>query len=125
MVPSGPGDKQHLFAILIEPLAVDGYGSQPMVLMVPVCTLHDGLNVETCCVLGPGDHPFIQRPSYLDYRLSRLEQVSHIEKMVQKGQYSAKEAFDGTVLHRIVAGALESRRISREYKKLLEQILFP
>lgn len=124
-MPSGPGDKQHLFAILIEPLAVDGYGSQPMVLMVPVCTLHEGLNAETSCVLAPGDHPFIQRQSFLDYRFTRLEQVSHIEKMVQQGQYTVKEPFDGQVLWRIVSGALASRRISREYKKLLEQILFP
>lgn len=96
-----------------------------MVLMVPVCTLHDGLNVETCCVLEPGDHPFIQHKSYLDYRFARLEQVSHIEKLVQQGQYSAKDAFDSHVLQRIVAGALSSRRISREYKKLLDQIFFP
>lgn len=124
LVPSGPDAKRHLFALLLDPVLVEGRGSQPQVLMVCVVSIKDGLLVDESCLLDVGDHPFIAHPSFVDYRFTRLEAASHVEQLVHKGVFTPKEDCSEVLLKKIVSGALRSPRISREYKKLLESVLF-
>lgn len=125
LIPSGPDEKLHLFAIIIDPVRVDGYGSQPHVLLVSVCSVKPGLNYEDVCLLGPGDHPFIQHASFVDYRKTRLEPVPHVEGRVKEGVFLRREACSEDLIRKIVRGALNSRRIAREHKMLLEKVLLP
>ncbi len=73
LIPSGPGEKRHLFAILLDPVPVEGYGSKPLVLLASVVSIK------------PGDHPFIRHDSFVDYRFTRLEQAEHVEARVSEG----------------------------------------
>ena len=124
LIPSGPDSKKHLFALMLDPVLVDGYGPKPCVLLACVTSVKGGAALEDCCLLGPGDHPFIEHDSYVDYRFTRLEPEEHLQGRVQEGAFVKKEACSPELIKRIIQGALKSRRISREHKKILEQVLF-
>ena len=124
MIPSGPDHKKHLFALMLDPAAVDGMGAKPCVLLACVTSVKDGLPHEDACLLQAGDHPFIEHDSYVDYRFTRLEQAEHLEGLVKNGTFIPKDDCSHGLIKRIISGALISRRIPREYKKLLERVLF-
>lgn len=124
LIPSGPNEKRHMFALMLDPVQVDGRGLRPCVLLACVVSVKDGIALEDCCLLGPGDHPFIQHDSYVDYRFTRLEFADDVQSRVQDGTFIAKDPCSAELMKKIIAGALKSRRISREYKKLLEDVLF-
>lgn len=122
LIPSGPGTKMHLFAILLDPITVDGYGSQPQVLLASVESIKPGIILDDSCLLGPGDHPFIEHDSFVNYRHTRLETARHIEARINDGVFVLKEPCSPELIRRIIQGAMQSRRISREFKKILENI---
>ncbi|MDH6185469.1 hypothetical protein [Polaromonas sp. CG_23.6] len=124
LIPSGPENKKHLFALMLDPVLVDGYGSKPRVLLACVTSVQHGMPGDDSCLLGPGDHPFIEHDSYVDYRFTRLEPVEHLQGRVQEGTFIAKEPCSLELIKRIIRGALKSRRIPREFKLLLEKVLF-
>ena len=124
LISSGPGDKKHLFAILLDPVEVAGYGLRPHVLLASVVSIKPGMIVEDCCLLGPGEHPFIRHSSFVDYRFARLDPAEDLQARVADGVFDVKEPCSPDLLKRIVAGALKSKRISREYKSILEQVVF-
>lgn len=122
LIPSGPGTKMHLFAILLDPITVDSYGSQPQVLLASVESIKPGIIVDDSCLLGPGDHPFIEHDSFVNYRHTRLEAAQHIEARINDGVFVLKEPCSPELIRRIIQGAMQSRRISREFKKILENV---
>ena len=124
LIPSGPDDKSHLFAILLDPVLIPGYGSKPHVLLASVVSTKPGLLIDESCLLHPGDHPFIGHNSFVDYRFTRLEPAAHMESRVHEGMFHVKEPCSTEMLKRIVAGALKSKRISREHKIILENVIF-
>lgn len=125
LVPSGPKDgHKHLFALMLEPAVVDGYGSKPIVLMACVTSVVNGMPADDSCLLSKGDHPFIEHDSFVDYRFTRMEQAEFIEKRVQEGLFLEKDACSPELIKRIIQGALKSRRIDREFKRVLEKVLF-
>lgn len=71
-----------------------------------------------------GEHPFIDHDSYVDYRFTRFEPADKVQAGVQSGQFVEKEPCSPELIKRIIKGALESRRINREFKKILEAVLF-
>jgi hypothetical protein len=125
LIPSGPKDgHKHLFAVLLTPTEVDGYGKEPMALMVCVTSFKEGVANDDTCVLNNGDHPFIEHSSFIDYRFTRLEKAKFVETKVQSGEFIEKEPCSPDLIKRIIQGALKSRKINREHKKILEEILF-
>ncbi|WP_326538490.1 hypothetical protein [Pseudorhodoferax sp.] len=109
---------------MLDPLQVDGRGSQPHVLMASVVSIREGVIVDDACLLHPGDHPFIEHASFVDYRFTRVEPAKHVETCTMQGVFVPKEDCSDELLRRIVAGALRSKRISREFKQLLEKVVF-
>ena len=124
LIPSGPENKKHLFALMLEPLLVEGRGSTPCVLLACVTSVKDGSALEDCCLLTPADHPFIEHDSFVDYRWTRLESIQHLQSCVDRGTFIEKAPCSPELIKRIIIGALKSRRISREYKILLSKVLF-
>ncbi|WP_371436577.1 hypothetical protein [Polaromonas sp.] len=124
LIPSGPDAKKHLFALMLEPTVIEGYGPKTMVLMACVSSVQPHLNNENACLLSAGEHPFIAHDSFVDYRFTRLEAAEAIEKGIASGVFVQKEDCAPALLKKIIAGALASRRISREHKQILERVLF-
>ena len=124
LISSGPGDKKHLFAILLDPVEVIGYGSRPHVLLASVVSIKPGMIVDDSCLLRQGDHPFIRHDSFVDYRFTRLDPAEDLQARVADGVFDVKEPCSSDLIQRIVSGAIKSKRISREYKAILERVVF-
>jgi DNA-binding transcriptional regulator YhcF (GntR family) len=84
----------------------------------------NGTPADDSCLLRKGDHPFVNHDSFVDYRFTRLEQAEVVQERVQKGVFIEKDACSPELIKRIIQGALKSRRISREHKRILELVLF-
>ena len=65
------------------------------------------------CVLGPGDHSRITRPSYAVYRLARIDRAGALVEDVERGRVEVLEPVAPHVLDRICAG-LEASPNTRE-----------
>lgn len=117
LVPSGPSGL-HLFIIALGPSVLSGYGATPQVLMASTTTIRDGIPYDPACVLNVGDHPFIQRASYIAYRYIRLDPVAHIEHMVRSASWLPRESCGAELLQRVVAGVHLSKLTPREFKRL-------
>lgn len=109
---------------MLDPVVVNGYGSKPYVLLACVTSVKNGLPNDDSCLLAKGDHPFIEHDSFVDYRFTRMEQVDHVKARVDEGVFLEKEPCSPELIKRILQGALKSRRIKRDFKQILEKVLF-
>lgn len=121
LIPSGPGNYQHLFTILVNPCILPNRGSKSQVLSVGVSSIPIRANIpyDNACIIKPGEHPFIQHDSYVRYRDARIDTVEHIENRVHEGVFSVKPPCSAELLKRIITGASTSRYASREVKLLI------
>jgi len=117
LVPSGPAGN-HLFFVISGPSVLDGYGSSPHVITACICTLDVDIPHDAACILQPGDHPFIQHPSYVSYRHMRVDPVAHVDQMLVKNLWQAHIDCAATLHQRITAGVCASRLSPREFKRL-------
>jgi hypothetical protein len=122
LVPSGPDRKKHLFMLMIDPVPIEGYGARPMALMACTSSIKAGVLHETACEVKAGEHPFIEHDSFIDYRFTRIEPVELVEANVRSGFFVAKEPCSPELLQKIIRGALVSKRINREHRRILELI---
>ncbi|MES2343641.1 MAG: hypothetical protein V4597_18380 [Pseudomonadota bacterium] len=100
LIPFNP--KLHLFAILNDPC------QDKQCLVVMVTTIYEGKKYDPSCVLKEGDHPFIERPSYLLYRMAETIRSAQIETRLGQKYYVAKPDFEEEVFTRIVNGLYAS-----------------
>ena len=114
LVPSGP-QGQHLFVLILGPITLPSYGSQAQLAMVSATSIRDGIPYDPACVLAPGDHPFIQHPSYVAYRYLRIDSVSHVSQMAGSS-WQQHQQCSTELLQRIVRGVCISRLTPREFK---------
>lgn len=120
LVPSGTEDQpdlKHLFILLNDPVS-----DQRLVLMVSISTIRLNRFHDTCCLLGPGDHPFIRKDSFVLYSKARIESVRTLEEGVRRQLLVPKEPMDGAIFARICEGVLNSRHTPREIKLFFEPI---
>lgn len=117
LVPSG-NTGHHLFFVITDPQVIGGYGNAPQVVMVCICTVDESLPYDEACVLQPGQHPFIQHPSYLAYRHMRVDSASHVDRMIATNVWIPQTDCTVAVLQQIRAGVCASRLTRREFKQL-------
>lgn len=120
LIPSGSGDNKHLFTIIIEPLVLPQTGRKPIVILVNFTSIRDDIPYDDACIIQAGEHPFIQHKSYISYRNARIDSVAHIENLLEKGVFIEKEPCSQKLLEKILQGALKSKRIPREFKRIIE-----
>lgn len=109
LIPSGPGDRLHLHAILTNPCP-DGQH-----LLASVTSIGKSFH-DPACVLRAGDHPFIEHDSYVLYRRMLRVQSPHLENCVNKGLFVEKDQFHPDVFQRICDGVAASRFAPRGMK---------
>ena len=103
---------RHLFVALTDPISVAGYPS-PCVLLVNLSSIYEGRDVDATCVLRPGDHSRITRPSYVVYELARINHSDALMEDVESERIELLEPVAPHVLDRICAG-LEASPNTRE-----------
>lgn len=120
LVPSGTPqrpDLKHLFILLNDPA-----GEDQLVLIVSISTVKAGGRHDQTCLLYPGDHPFIQVPSFVMYGMSRLEPAKKLIKAVDQGIFVPKDPIDGGIFARICNGVLDSAFTATEFKVFFSKI---
>lgn len=118
--PSGPGEKVHLFIVLTSPLRLDGYPPD-QVLVVPICSVDPAIPHDPACTLGPGDHPFCIRDSYVSYAHAELVSRTRIAANVRNGTMRAREPFKPADVEIVLRQLSASDRTPRYLKNLAKQ----
>ncbi len=88
----------HLFAVMNDPCA------QHQCLIINVTSIKPNRYYDPACVLEVGDHPFIQHPSYVLYRMAETPLASHIGKMVDLNYYLTRDDWGDATFAKIVGG---------------------
>lgn len=123
LIPSGGNGYKHLFTVVIDPVILPHAGGHPIVVLVNFTSIRDNAPYEDACVVQAGEHPFIRHRSYVTYRYARIESVERIKDLLKKGVFVEKEPCSPELLEKILQGALKSKLISREIKRIIEQSL--
>ena len=71
--------------------------------MVSISTIRSA-NHDKTCILAPGEHDFIQDPSYVVYNSCRVEPASKLINGVQQTIFADKGLLDEAVFTRILSG---------------------
>jgi len=115
LIPSGSADepsRKHLFIC-----ATDAVGPNNETLLVSVSSIKPKTFYDQTCPLYPGDHPFIQRDSYVSYRHSRIEPAKAIINGVKTGDLVPMDPLETAIFARICNGITTSRFTA---KKILD-----
>lgn len=121
LVPSGPGNKSHLFTIVLGPEQWVGYGGNDQVVMVSITTVKPDFPHDTACVIQAGEHPFIEHESYVYYREARIDSAAHVDNMIATMGWHPKEPCSPALRNRIMQGMMISKRVPRHIKLLFTQ----
>lgn len=101
----------HLFAVM------NNKCSGNLCLTIMITSIKEGKYHDPACVLNVGDHPFIDRPSYLLYRMAETLNAGKISRLVGNNYYIPKDNFPNDTFARITAGIYSSddtpQRIAR------------
>ena len=102
----------HLYVALTDAVSLVGYPDDG-VLLVSVSTDRQDPKTDTACILNPGDHEAITRPSYVYYRHATVRSTAVIRAEEASGRITPVEPLAPHILDRVCAG-LESSRNTPE-----------
>ena len=118
LIPSGPNG-HHLFIVLNNPKPLPGYGTADHCVLVNISTIDPSMPYDSTLVLQPGDHPFINSPSYCYFRGARVDRASHLDECIGIGKFIMRPPpFTPQQVSAIKQGLLNSPKVSREFKRL-------
>ena len=121
LIPSSPDnlrDVKHLFIILTNPPSSE---KQAKVLLVNVSTVYNNHVFDDACIIEAGEHPFIKRRSFIDYRYARIEEASMLIKKVKSGEFIAHESMSEGLYTKIVNGLFKSKFIATKFQEFYNQ----
>jgi len=84
-------------------------------LLTPISSWINDL-CDPTCRLAAGEHPFIQHPSYVLYRKSRIEFGADLVKGIGNRMFVPHDPMNGQTFLRIVSGICRSPQIPRKFK---------
>lgn len=120
MIPSGPNE--HLFAVTLGPVILEGYGPEPQVVVVSFSSIKPGLPYDEACTVPAGSHPFITRDSYIYYREPRIYPAASIEGRVNSNEWRAGIPCTNELLNSILRGFRKSKRLPRYFNEILDAL---
>jgi hypothetical protein len=104
------GGIPHLWIVVTEPS-----GTPPEVAIVSISS--DRLGKDDTVKLGPGDHPFIRKPSVVFFPDTRVMPVQAIVSEVQNAQATFHDDCSEDLLERVRDGLLASPATPRRMKE--------
>lgn len=102
---------RHLFVLLIDPEPNTGN-----TVTVPSSTIRSPKCDQTC-TLKPGEHDFIEDPSFIDYSFAEVESEDDILAMIKSRDASHKDPVTPELLERIQSGLTASKHTRRRVKE--------
>ena len=112
LIPSGPGDKRHLFVVINDP------GEDEEVVLASLSSVH--ARSDTACPVHPGDHPFVDHESCIEYRYCRTDSIAHLNTLLKSGYITRREDASDELVERILEGAWASDHTKPRILKLLD-----
>ncbi|RLA18787.1 MAG: hypothetical protein DRQ56_06745 [Gammaproteobacteria bacterium] len=108
LIPSGPAD--HLHFVCCAPVLYPQLAKECL-LLVNISTIDPSLSHDPACILSPGDHPFINRPSYVYYRKADIFGCASIAQELIDGTFTTHASASDEIINRVLAGFSESREV--------------
>ena len=103
LIETGPQPgKCHLFVVVTENHQLNEY------ILVCVCSQREGSFFDPTCEVVKGDHSFIQHPSFVDYRHTRVETAEHLRTLLGGWMAWQRHDVSKAVLDKMSDGVLES-----------------
>lgn len=116
LMQSGPlhdPERLHLFILITDPV-----GDNKEVLMVSLSSIRDGRH-DVACELNPGDHSFINKPSYVLYSHARIEPADKLLKGINEGIFIPQGTITDEVFGKICEGFDASIHVTPRIKKFI------
>ena len=120
MVPSGQG--KHLFVVALGPSLLNGYGPEPQVVLVNFSSVKEGLRYDESCVVEAGEHPFINKKSFVSYRHARLYPAEQIKQRARSNEWQPHSPCSALLMKKILNGFRISRRLPRYFNEILDDL---
>lgn len=114
LIPSGTyesPDKKHLFIIMTKVCADAQH------LLLSVSSIKEGIWHDATCVLNPGSHEFIKRPSFVLYSKASCVRAQGLITCVEGWTYTPKARLDDEVFASVCEGVDASPHTPRWAKK--------
>lgn len=105
LIPSGPArdpDRRHLFIILTNTC------DQGCQLLVSLSSYYDDKTCDETCILSPGDHPFIQRLTFVEYRKARIEETARLLRGIRDQKLIPRQPVNEDIFESLCEGLLSS-----------------
>lgn len=120
--PSGPAN--HLFIVLFDPFkhVEAGYGDFLYVASVNITSI-GVVKFDSTCILNPGDHPFIVKPSYVNYRMMESERFSVVKGRIESGEYRLHQPLSKVILEKVVSGIFKSDDTKTRFRLELKHFI--
>jgi hypothetical protein len=115
--PFPQGTTPHLHIILTDPV-----GNPPVVVLVNISTYHGKSFEDSSVILTPGQHPYIQRDSYVAYDYAKKVNVEVMQSLIDRGHATFRDDVDGHIFELIRSGLLKSRRTPVELKTFCRRL---
>jgi hypothetical protein len=93
------------------------------IILANLTKLGSGRGNDTTVIIQPGDHPFIQVLTVVNYKDAFIADASRILRLVSDGKAYFREDCDPDLLDRIQHGALTSEYIDPEVRAVVESYL--
>lgn len=95
-------------------------GSTLHIVLANLTTLDPNAKYDPACIVDVGDHPFVDRRSYIAYRFLRFESVPYTSDMVEQGQWTLDTPCSAALLARMTAGLCASKLVDRGVKYMFK-----
>ena len=113
LIPSGPAndpDRMHLHGVLTEKCENSCH------FVVCIESIIDGAYHDDTCEVEPGEHEFIKKKSYVNYRRAQVCKADRLKKMVDGWVYRPKEPLSQQLWERMCQGIEKSKFTPRGMK---------
>jgi len=110
------GSDYHLWVVISDPVSYEN----DQVVFVRFNSYEEGKpGHDSTCVLRPGDHPFLNRVTFVNYGRARWMPKDALERLLSYKTISPKGDLQPNILQAVQQGAGESRNIKEKFRMLL------
>lgn len=115
LIPSGPG--KHLFCIVTDQSSAGQH------LLLNFSTIYPERFHDPTCVVQAGEHPFLNHPSYVEYRKAEIQRSDRLGKLVDAQYYGLGTPATEELASKMLTGVMISPHTPRHIKAFVRSIL--